>query len=104
MSIEVVTFKVLVKPLDVLKDEYKTNIPGFEIAGREKDRVQQAVDRGIVVACGPVAFKAYDVENPLKAGDTIVYAKFAGKEVIDPETNEKFTVLNDEDVQAILRK
>lgn len=103
MSISVVTFRILVKPDDVLEKKYKTEIKGFVIAGMEKEREQQAVDVGTVVNIGPTAFKDYDVENPLSVGDKVVYAKFAGKEVVDPETDEKFLVINDEDVVAILR-
>lgn len=103
MSIEVVTFRILVKPDNVEEKEYKTTIKGFVVAGEEKERKQQAVDSGKVVAMGPVPFKAYDTPNPLTVGDTIVYAKFAGKEVADPETGEKFVVINDEDVVAIVR-
>lgn len=103
MSIEVVTFRVLVKPDDVLEKKYKTEIKGFVIAGMEKEREQQAVDSGIIVGMGPTAFKDYDTANPLSVGDKVVYAKFAGKEVVDPETQEKFLVINDEDVVAVLR-
>jgi co-chaperonin GroES (HSP10) len=104
MSIELVGFRVLVKQDNILEDKrYKTSIPGFEIAGQEKAREQQAVDKGIVQAVGPAAFDDYKFDNPLKVGDHIVYAKYAGKEVVDPETDEKFVIILDEDVVAILR-
>lgn len=104
MSIDVVGFRILVKPDNVLEDKkYKTSIQGFVIAGQEKEREQQAVDRGTVVSMGVAAFEDYKFDNPLKTGDHIVYAKYAGKEVIDPETDEKFVVILDEDVVAVLR-
>lgn len=104
MSIDVIGFRILVKPDNVMESKkYKTDIPGFVVAGQEKDREQQAVDKGTVVACGPTAFADYKFENPLKAGDHIVFAKFAGKEVVDPETDEKFVIILDEDVVAIMR-
>lgn len=103
MSIEVFGFRILVKPHDVMKSEYKTDIPGFVVAGKEKEREQQAVDKGIVVAFGPSVFNDYSFDNPLTVGDNIVFAKFAGKAVTDPETDEKFVIINDEDVVAILR-
>lgn len=104
MSIETVGFRILVKPDNILEDKrYKTSIPGFEIAGQEKAREQQAVDKGIVVSMGPAAFEDYKFDNPLKVGDHIVFAKFAGKEVVDPETEEKFVIILDEDVVAIMR-
>lgn len=107
MTIEVVTCRVLVQPDDIKETDnrYKAakNIPGFVIADTQVDREQAAVDKGTVVGFGPVVFKDFGTDNPLKVGDRIVYAKHAGKAVIDPETDETFVVINDEDVVAILR-
>ncbi len=104
MSINVVGFRILVKPDNVMESKkYKTDIPGFVVAGQEKEREQQAVDKGVVVQVGPAAFDDYKFDNPLKVGDHIVFAKFAGKEVVDPETDEKFVVILDEDVVAVMR-
>lgn len=102
--IEPITFRILVKPVDVLDKEYKTSIPGFQVAGTEKDRHQAGVDEGTVVSMGPTAFADYKVDNPLKVGDTIVFAKFAGKPVVDPEDRStKYVLINDEDVVAIIK-
>lgn len=101
--IEPITFRIIVKPEDVLEKKYKNDIPGFVIAGQEKEREQQAVDKGWVVSIGPTAFKDYGVDSPVKVGDYIVYAKFAGKSVEDPETGEKLLICNDEDIIAILK-
>lgn len=99
-----VLHRILVKPEDVEQTKYKTEIKGFVIAGDQKDREQKGVDKGIVVAFGPTVFSDYNTENPLKVGDAIVFAKFAGKEVQDPESpDEKFVIINDEDVVAILK-
>lgn len=104
MSIEVIGFRILVKPDNIMESKkYKTDIPGFVVAGQEKEREQQAVDKGVVVQLGAAAFDDYKFENPLTVGDHIVFAKFAGKEVVDPETDEKFVVILDEDVVAIMR-
>lgn len=104
MTIEVIGFRILVKPDNILESkQYKTTIKDFVIAGQEKEREQQAVDKGIVVQMGPAVFDDYKFDNPLQPGDHIVYAKFAGKEVVDPETEEKFVIILDEDVVAITR-
>lgn len=73
--------------------------------------VESATVEGTVVSVGPWAFKAYfrslngeKFECPVKEGDTITYARYAGQEWIDPDTEEKYTVLNDEDVHCILVK
>lgn len=105
MSIEVLTFRILLKPIDVIEEKYKTSIEGFVIAGDQKDREQKGVDVGTVVACGPTAFNDYKVKCPLSPGDLIVFAKFAGKPVVDPDCPEQaFVVINDEDAIAIIRK
>jgi co-chaperonin GroES (HSP10) len=100
MSIDVIGFRILVKQDDVVKTKYKTDIPGFIVAGEDKQREQVAVDKGTVVAFGPTVFEDYKFENPLKVGDRIVFAKFAGKVVTDPATDEEFVIILDEDVVA----
>ena len=105
MSIEVLTFRILIKPVDVIQEKYKTSIPNFIVAGDQKDREQKGVDIGTVVSVGPTAFNDYKVECPVAPGDQIVFAKFAGKPVVDPDCPEaQFVVINDEDAIAIIRK
>jgi co-chaperonin GroES (HSP10) len=70
----------------------------------EHAREQAAVDSGTVLAIGATAFKDFGTESPIKVGDTIVFARHAGKTVVDPESGEKLTCLNDEDVVAILKE
>lgn len=108
MSIQPVTFRIVVRPYKVEEED-----PAYQAAKRmgldltmEKklSREQAAVDRGVVVSFGPTAFVEFGCDNPLKVGDEIVYAKHAGKEVEDLETGEKLVVINDGDVVAILKK
>lgn len=70
----------------------------------ERVREQAAIDTGTVVAIGSTAFKDFGTESPIEKGDYIVFAKHAGKIIIDPVTDEKFVALNDEDVIAKLTK
>lgn len=106
MSIKLISFQVLVKPFDV-KEEDPTLAAakrmGLQIQGDSLEREQKSVDKGTVVSWGPTAFKEYNIEVPFEEGDQIVFAKFAGKEVVDPETNEKFVVILDQDCIAILK-
>lgn len=106
MSIEVLSFRILIKPLDVIQEKYKTSIEGFVVAGDQKDREQKGVDIGTVVSIGPTAFVDYKLtECPIAPGDQIVFAKFAGKPVVDPDCpDQAFVVINDEDAIAIIRK
>jgi co-chaperonin GroES (HSP10) len=78
---------------------------GIQIARDEKDREQAAVDSGVVVAIGATAFLDFKVEtSPIKVGDRIVYARYAGKTIVDPDDDVKYVALNDEDVVAIITR
>ncbi len=71
---------------------------------KQEARENASMDKGTVIAIGSTAFNDYGIECPVKVGDYISFAKFGGKEVIDPETEKKYVVINDEDVVAILHK
>lgn len=106
--IEPILHRLIVKP-----DELETKDAAFAAARRlgievireEREREQAAIDTGTVVAVGPTAFRDFGAEqSPVKVGDCVVYAKYGGKVIIDPETEEKFVALNDEDIVALLKK
>jgi co-chaperonin GroES (HSP10) len=87
---------------------------GLVIADTDDKKRQEAnLDRGTVIEVGPDAFKAYfQHANPeknmsefvpwCKVGDTIAFAKYSGKTVEDLDTHVMYTVINDEDVVAVL--
>ena len=106
--IEPVNHKIVIKPFKITETDvtYKSAIAaGIVLPDEDKrSREQAAVDQGTVVAIGPTVFKDFNAECNIKVGDEIVYAKYAGKEVEDPETLEMLTIINDEDVVAILHK
>lgn len=116
MAIKVVLHRLLVrrdKPVDTdavkTKEAFSSSglvIPEFIKKGLEdkEGRENASMDKGVVVGIGPTAFRDYGVEVPVNVGDYICYAKFGGKDVTDPETNEVFVVINDEDLVAILTK
>jgi co-chaperonin GroES (HSP10) len=65
----------------------------------EKNREQAAVDTGTVVKIGATAFLDFKVsESPITEGDYVVFAKHAGKTIVDPEDGQKYVALNDEDI------
>lgn len=104
-----VTHRILVKPVQIQeKDETfkRAKQSGIIIPEESKEmkREQQGVDEGTVLAFGPTVFQDFGTENPLKVGDTILYARHAGKAVKDPDDGEDYLVLNDEDVVCILKK
>jgi co-chaperonin GroES (HSP10) len=60
---------------------------------------------GTVIAIGPTAWKAFDDGLPwAKVGDKIAMAENAGYTIQDPYTEEKFRIINDEDVCAVISK
>lgn len=70
----------------------------------EQLREQGGVDQGVVLAVGPIAFKAYGDSEWCKVGDYVAYARHAGKWVKDPENNENYLIINDEDVICVMEK
>lgn len=69
----------------------------------DRKRAQASVDTGTVIAIGDTAFKDFGTSSPIVVGDKIAYARFSGKFVSDPVTEEEFVLLNDEDIVAIFK-
>lgn len=70
----------------------------------DKKRAAAGVDQGVVVAIGPTAFRDFGIESPIKTGDHVAFAKYSGKVITDPDDNEEYVALNDEDIVAIITK
>ena len=105
MSIKPVTFRIIVKPHDVVEtDDVYSSAKKLGLSLPDMKREQESMDKGTVVSFGPTVFIEYNTDNPLSPGDTIVYARHSGKEITDPETNEVFVAINDSDVVAIISK
>lgn len=73
------------------------------------ERLERAgIQRGHILAIGDLAWKAfsknYDGKPWAKVGDYILISKFAGKWVEDPETKEILSIINDEDVIAVIKE
>lgn len=68
----------------------------------DNKRAQAGVDKGIVVAIGPTAYRDFNTDVPIKIGDTVAFARFSGKMIADPKDEEEYVALNDEDIVAVL--
>jgi len=66
-------------------------------------RAQAGVDTGTVVAVGGTAFRDFGTTSPIGVGDRIGYARFSGKFILDPVSQEEFVALNDEDVICLFK-
>ena len=103
--------RLVVKPykqadVDDVFRKHKEFLKDFTIINDNKKREDLSVDKGIVLSIGPTAWQneSHGYTPWCKVGDEIVFAKFAGKEVEDPETGEFVFVLNDEDVVAVVKE
>jgi co-chaperonin GroES (HSP10) len=118
--LKVAGHKVLIKHM-MFKERMEDFVPkdlkdkGFEIAAsaEQERREEVASEVGTVVGVGPTAWYAFDRYNKdgsinsdwtpwCKLGDQILFARYAGKIVEDPITSERFMIINDEDVQAVV--
>lgn len=106
MAVTPILHRILVRPDKIEEKDQafkRANAAGIIIARDEREREQAAIDTGKVVAVGPTAFLDFNVgSSPIKVGDYIVYAKYGGKAIVDPEDDVRYVALNDEDVIAIL--
>lgn len=102
MTITPLLHRILVKQdkLEEIDKDYKRAATSGLIIPHmdEKGREQAAIDTGVVIAIGQTAFRDFNAAGAVVVGDRVVFAKHAGKIVVDPETEERFVALNDEDL------
>ena len=97
--------RILIKPFKLQEHDKvydsakKAGIILTEISERKE---QINVDKGIVLQIGAKCHEDY--VGDLKVGDTVAYAKFGGKFISEPNSNEVFLVINDEDLVAIFKE
>ncbi len=73
---------------------------GLEIPELSKRQEQNAIDKGEVISIGSTAFNDFGGTPWCAVGDKVVYARYGGKLLTDPETGNDFILLNDEDILA----
>lgn len=67
-------------------------------------REQAATVTGTIVSIGINAWKAFDDSTPwAKVGDRVYYTKHVSKVVKDPETQEEFFLMTDDNILAIIK-
>ena len=91
--------RVLVKIDEV---EEKTN-GGIFIPKTIADKQEEAGIFGTIVAIGETAWKDFGGRAWATVGDRVMIAKYGGFIAQEPDTAEKFRILNDEDIVAVLR-
>lgn len=107
MSLVPCGHRILVKPqrIEDVDSAYKSAKNAGIILQESHEQLQQAaVDKGTVVALGSTAYKDFGGTPWCEVGDLVAYARYGGKVVKDPETQEDFLILNDEDIICKLLK
>lgn len=109
MAIKPLGHRVLVQPQkleDVDKYIAAAKKAGIELPDQTKRMEQTKIDTGVVLKIGSTAYKHPDFGGTawVEVGDHIAYARNAGKYVTDPETEQEYLILNDEDVVAVFYK
>jgi co-chaperonin GroES (HSP10) len=95
--IEVLGHRLLIKPKEV-----ETVSKGGIVMAVDVKAERTATQEGTVIQVGPNAFSIDALGGVpwVSPGDEVIFARYAGKQVRDPETNEEYFVINDEDVQC----
>lgn len=115
MSIKPVGFYLVVRPeKDTVEEELGTKVDGGYMteggifvadnteAVKDAQRDFAAQESGTLIAVGPIAWYDYADRSPwAEVGDIVVYAKYAGKFIEDPDTKEVLILLQDSDIVGI---
>lgn len=108
--------RVLVKPKAV-EDKSEGGIILYA-SEYEKKLEKAGICEGTIVAIGETAWKAFDKTTAIdeagsytkvipgkpwaKLGDQVFYSQYGGKYIRDPNTEEEFVIMNDDDIIAIV--
>lgn len=100
--IKAVGYRLIVKPDEILR---KTE-SGIVLEYGENEKLEEGARiTGTVIDIGPECWGMHNGNTPWCAvGDKVFWAKYAGKTIVDPYTQEQFFVLNDEDVTCLAVK
>ena len=89
-------YRIMLKMEEV---EEKT-VNGIILAQQTIDADNAAQEFGTVISMGEFCYREY--KGPwVKVGQIVGIARYAGKVTIDPDTGEKFRMVNDLDIQCI---
>ena len=104
MTVKVVGCRLLIKPYKLQQHDKvfaSAKAAGIAIPEFSERKEEVNVDKGTVLQIGSKAHEDY--VGSLRVGDVIGYAKFGGKFITDPETEEVYLIINDEDVVCIFQ-
>lgn len=100
MALEIVGHRILIDP-----DPVETKTDSGIVLVKDERAYREATTAGTVVQVGETAYMGFaDDRKWVKIGDRVIYAKYTGKFVTDPETEKEYYVINDEDIQVKITK
>ena len=105
MPIKVAGCRILVKPHKIQEHDKvfaAARAAGIFLSFSSQRKEEINVHKGVVLQIGPTCHEDYVGE--LAVGDTIGFAKFGGKFIQDPKTEEVFLIIHDEDLVAIFKE
>jgi len=89
-------YRVLVKA-----DAVDTESAGGIIYVQDEKLERAAQTNGTLVRVGIEAWE--DAKEPWAVvGDRVTYIRHASKPIVDPDTNEEFVIINDQDILSII--
>jgi len=94
-----------VKPFSIQEHDKvyaRAKAMGLELPQGSERKEQVNVDKGTVLQIGAKCHEDY--VGDLKIGDVIGFAKFGGKFIQEPKSEELFLVVNDEDLVCIFKE
>lgn len=102
MIIKPAGHRLLVK----LKEADKVSKGGIKLfPDSDQERRTLGMQKAYVVEIGFQAFKDFSCgSNWCEVGDLIYMKKYAGEDIVNPETEELYRLINDEDVLAIIKE
>ena len=76
----------------------------LNVEGTNDDKLEQTGNQfGTVIGVGHTCWKGGPDETPwCKVGDMICYSKHAGRFIYDPETEDPYLIINDDDVICVI--
>lgn len=111
MSTKTVTIcghRVLLKPHFDDEEIKEGSLKGFQMnVGETFKREKAATVVGEVIDIGPMAWKAFDGDDPnwkpwCEIGDIVYFAKYGGKFITVDE--QEYIIVSDEDIQGVIKE
>jgi len=102
--LEIRGYRLLIKPREIERVSSGGIIVSVE--GTNDDKLEQSGNQfGEVIGIGHTCWKGGVDETPwCEEGDQICFSKHAGRFIYDPETDDPYLIINDDDVICVIER